>query len=200
MRWTVVIGIAALFAGGLLGGLIGATWRAEPPPAAGNATPRAAVPAGEVSGTGDATLKVALAGLTREVRRLREALDGRSGEERTSVEPAASGEVDERLVSALESLARALSSGRRPGSGASRPAAPLIVPVAPPRRDLLRGLAARESEERSHDHRFLTYQEVLDRFGKPDYVWAGGRWVYEDPDTGENLEFKFEDGLLIAIY
>jgi hypothetical protein len=204
MRWTVVLAVAALFLGGFLGGLIGTMWHADGPPAdrvpTAGATPLAARPASEVR---DGELTVALADLTREVQRLREALDARpAGVARTSVGAGADApaEVTERLLAALESLDRSLSSGRRPGSGAGTQAAPLVLPSGNPRHDLIAELRAiKDDEARSRRHRFLTYQQALDRFGVPDQVYSGGRWIYEDPVTQRETQFTFEDGLLIRI-
>ena len=196
MRWT--IGIAALFLGGLAGGVLGAALFRSAPAEPRSATPAAAPAAGPA--VGDDALALAIRDLRLEIRDLRAALtEPRPDSARTPAGAAPAGPDQERLVAALEALARALSPGARPGSTGTGRSAPLIVPRGPPRHDLLRDVRAMDEEQRGRTYRFLTYQEVLDRFGRPDQVYRGGQWMYEDPDSGDEITFYFEDGLLLNI-
>ena len=56
------------------------------------------------------------------------------------------------------------------------------------------------------DHILWTYQQVLDKYGKPDQVYSGEQgvgWYYEVNHTSGGLvgiTFQFMDGLLVGVY
>jgi hypothetical protein len=149
--------------------------------------------------------------LVQEVRDLRETLMTReSVPERRQVpetknEPAPA--LDELTVQ-LERLVKQLESAAlRPGA-VHTPRIPLQVPPggvgfeSPP---WAPDFGDRESREAwrcqvARDFRFLTYQEVLSRYGNPDYVsYNEGHlyWRYENEETEQDFEFAFVDGFVI---
>ena len=189
---VVAAGVGLMF--GLCGGIAGA-WiaGAQPPAPAPNAALTSSTPP-----LADTALRDALTDLTHEVRALHESLTTRMAEPTRSPALASSTLDLERLVAALESFAR-VASESPPTSGATgRSAAPLILPTRPRDQGRLLELAQTDFETRSRQHRFLTYQQVLDRFGQPDDVYENGLWRYELPDSN-SLLFRFFDGMLIRI-
>lgn len=58
----------------------------------------------------------------------------------------------------------------------------------------------------TRDHILWTYQQVLDKYGKPDQVYSGEQgvgWYYEVNHTSGGLvgiTFQFMDGLLVGVY
>ena len=201
-----VVGIGALFIGALVGGVIGASFAtpvitARPAEATGArpVTPGAAAQTGLPS---DARLLLALDDLATEVGGLREAFEQRaSTPASTRTSPGGGTPELERLAELLEVLATSLKTLPRAGTGPGFQGAPLVVPRGEPRRDRLADVAELPQEDRSRDLRFLTYQQVLDRFGHPDEVTQNGVWLYFDPDTEKiSLEFRFHDGLVTNVY
>ena len=51
------------------------------------------------------------------------------------------------------------------------------------------------------DVEFMTYQQVLNQFGRPDEV-SSNTWLYhlETADRDQTITFKFTDGYLTNIY
>lgn len=192
------IAIGALLVGGVVGGVIGSalvTRDAGTGASAGVAHPRAGT---EPEDT--ATLE-ALQTLTDEVRGLRADLAQRAGgpvAERTT--PEGGTPELERLAELLDVLATNLKTRPRAGTSPGFQGTPLLVPQGAPRRDRLADVADLPEEERSRAHRFLTYQQVLDRFGAPDHVTGDGIWVYNDPLTRVEVHFHFQDGLVTNVY
>jgi hypothetical protein len=188
----------ALFLGGLFGGVLGsALFRAPAAPASG-ASP------GDGAPRSDEGLRAAIEALTVEVRRanvvapvdddLRAPVDGEG------TVPA--GEQDfGAVVAALDRLTQALGQARGGVAGGGIGISPLVVPGPGSRGDALARLVGRSAEELAVEHRFLTYQQVLDRFGRPDEV-SNGSWLYRtgSGDQREVFTFQFVDGYLMNIW
>ena len=208
---TVVVGIGALAVGGLLGGVIGAFLGlrlAGPAPEAWPLIPSQAedptvAPRGRDGQAArpddsEAGLLRAIDELTAEVRGLRAAF-----EQPTSARTSPEGGTPEleRLAELLEVLTTSLKTQPRAGTGPGYQGSPLVVPRGEPRRDRIADVAELPQEARSRDLRFLTYQQVLDRFGHPDEVTQNGVWLYFDPATEKiSVEFRFVNGLVTNVY
>jgi hypothetical protein len=198
----IALGTGALFLGGLLGGIVVAWMVSRSVPAGGS-----------VAGTsvGQAELAGVLRELVDEVARLGrvETLVRASEREPAAGEPPGTslggGDEAARVVAALDRLTEALASApARAATGAGGGNAPLVMPPAGSRKDALAALVGREWDQLSREHRFWTFQQVLDRYGPPDEVTNGGQWLYHYPDNKgasyQTFSFQFADGYLTNIY
>jgi len=193
------LGVGALFVGGLLGGLLGSALfsRDATPGPVGSASERVVV-------ASDPQLREAIEALTRELRRAGVATPA-DGERRAPANgegtaPAAQQDFGA-VIASLDRLTQALGQARGGAGGGGIGISPLVLPSAGSRADALAGLAGRSAEDLSREYRFLTYQQVLDRFGRPDEVSANS-WLYRF-GSGEALQvftFKFSDGYLTNLY
>jgi hypothetical protein len=105
------------------------------------------------------------------------------------------------VVASLDRLTQALGQARGGVAGGGIGISPLVVPPPGSRKDALARMVGLTTEELALEHRFLTYQQVLDRFGRPDAVSADS-WFYQlgsGPDL-KDFTFKFTDGYLMNIY
>jgi hypothetical protein len=193
----VLLGLVTLFLGGVVGGVLGSALIARPAPSQGAATP----------GTGpqgsDAALVGAIGELVDEVRRIRNA-PAPTGEpsERRPVEDGSAPDLDEdRVVAALDRLTQALQASQGRVSGGGVGITPLVLPAPGSRLAALEALAGRDWEENSREYRFWTFQQVLDRFGRPDEV-SDDRWIYFLRSGGDEtvFTFQFSQGFLMNIY
>jgi hypothetical protein len=187
----------ALFLGGLFGGVLGsALFRAPAAPASG-ASP------GDGAPRSDEGLRAAIEALTVEVRRanvvapvdddLRAPVDGEG------TAPAVEQDFGA-VVAALDRLTQALGQARGGVAGGGIGISPLVVPGPGSRKDALARLVGRSPDELGLEYRFMTYQQVLDRFGRPDSVSADS-WHYElgDPEQTD-FTFQFVDGYLMNLW
>jgi len=199
----VALGTGALFLGGLLGGIVGAWMVSRSVPVGGGAA--------QASPGESAELARVLRELVDEVARLGRAEPLVRGSERAPAirepggAPLADADAAERVVAALDRLTEALASApARAATGAGGGNAPLVMPPAGSRKDALAALVGREWDELSREHRFWTFQQVLDRFGPPHEVTTGGQWLYYYPDAkspnAHHFTFHFSDGYLANIY
>ena len=206
---TAGIAIGALFIGALVGGVLGtalgrpvidsltgASAPVQSPPPGGRAEGAARPGSLGAGGDGAASL-LALGDLTAEVRGMREDLNDEPSR-RTS--PEGGTPELERLAELLDLLASNLKNSPRAGTSPGYQGAPLVTRAGEPNRNRLADLADTPEEERSAPIRFLTYQQVLDRFGTPDQVSNEGVWMFEDPLSRVELYFFFKDGLLMNVY
>lgn len=203
---TAVVGIGALFIGALVGGVVGAAFGrpvldglsgGEAPSTVGAAETGAGVAARPGGPADGAELLRALGALTEEVRGMRTDLEARSGE-RTA--PGGGTPELERLAELLDVLATNLKNSARPGTAPGYQGAPLLLPPGEPHRNRLADLGDLPEDERGKANRFLTYQQVLDRFGAPDHVTRDGIWLYVDPLSDVEIQFHFKDGLVTNVY
>lgn len=189
---VVAAGIGLVF--GLCGGVAGALIV--------GVQPSAPVPSASFTSTAtppqDPALRDVLTDLTREVRTLHESLTTRLAEPTRSPALASAMPDVDRLVAALEAFAKNANASPATASTSGRNAPALILPTRPRDERLLRELVQTEYVVRSRQYRFLTYQQVLDRFGRPDEVQSDGSWYYDLSESGE-LNFKFFDGMLVNI-
>jgi len=213
------VGIGALFAGAVLGAVLGvrlgprfggpAGARGPGAPGAegaagadGATSADAATPEGPAAArpqpadAGSALVR-ALGELTGEVHQLREELRTRPAG-RSPVDGGS--EEQDRLVHLLDVLTSNLETATRTGTGPGYHGSPLLLPTGEALRNRLADEADLSEQERSRNNRFLTYQQVLDRYGPPDQVSDAGIWIYKDPLTGVELNFHFKDGLVTNVY
>jgi hypothetical protein len=198
-----------LFAGGACAGVIGSILIA---PAPARDAARAANP-NEISD--------ALARLADEVSHLNERLarapdatasaPAREAAAAGAGAPGASSRSEEEMLVLLRRLSAALAA---PSPGVSPGSVALAVPESPSPQERaalgarFKGLGASRDEreaEITRSHVLLTYQQILDRYGRPDDVSAfqgGMTWTYKlskDEDGGETLVwFDFADGIVVG--
>lgn len=192
------LGAGALFLGGLIGGWIGSAMFRAPTAPASAASP------GDGAPRSDDALRAAIEALTAEMRRaslvtpvddgLREPVNGEGA-------PPAAAQDFGAVVAALDRLTQALGQARGGVAGGGIGISPLVVPGPGSRKDALARLVGRSAEELALEHRFLTYQQVLDRFGRPDEVSADS-WSYRLDSGAESNDFTFVfvDGYLMNIW
>ena len=193
----LALGTAALFVGGLLGGLLGSALFAS------RSTPTGGVGVAErVLTTTDESLSAAIEALTRELR-VRDVPAVVDGGEREVVRadgttaPTDFGEV----VAAMDRLTRALERSPAGGATGGVGVTPLVLPGPGNRPDQLAQLVGRDWQELSREYRLWTYQQVLDRFGRPDEI-SSGAWLYRlvQGGQGHTFTFNFQDGYLTNVY
>ena len=191
--------LAVLFGGGIVGGLLGAMLMARPqePPAsqpAGPSSPATAL---------DPELAHAIGELAAEVRDLRQTRGDPSARER---KPA--GETDgapaqdpDRLVTALDRLSLALEQAQGRAAPGGIGITPLVLPPLGSKSGAVDALVGRDWEEISREYRFWTFQQVLDRFGRPDMI-DDERWIYRSlgGESEAIFTFQFSQGYLMNIY
>jgi hypothetical protein len=193
------LGVGALFVGGLLGGLLGSALFAR------GGAPGGGAPAGErVVVESDPQLRAAIEALTRELRLRAADAPVTVGGAREAVREANGAPAGDfgALAAALDRLTQDLEQARGGVAGGGIGVTPLVLPPPGHRAANLRALLAMDDEEASRQFRLWTYQQVLDRFGRPDYIHEGGRWTYVLPEGNGNSEFtfRFTDGFLSGIY
>lgn len=192
------LALVALLLGGLAGGLLGSLL-AQPAPA-----PAIAPASSGASAPLDPALARAIQELAREVRLLGSSSAAAAPEPgRTPVggEPAESHDSGD-LIAALDRLTRALQASQSRASPGGIGITPLILPAGGKRLDALATLARRDWEVNSREHRFWTYQQVLDRYGPPDEVTGDGKWLYTLAlaEGERSLTFVFVDGYVANVY
>jgi len=193
-----LFGLVALFFGGVVGGVVGSILVARPSTAGGDA---AATPGASAEGVDPALVRT-IEELVDEVRRLRTAPESRTPPERRPVAGEGKPELDEeRIVAALDRLTLALQVAQGRASPGGIGITPLVLPAPGSRRGALEELLGRDWEEISREYRFWTFQQVLDRFGRPDEV-SDDRWLYLVPhgEGEEVFTFQFSQGYLMNIY
>jgi len=142
--------------------------------------------------------------LALELQQLREQIAGSSA--RVPVGgPLGSTESIEMRLAAIENLVkgRMLIFDRTISRGSS-----LRLPSGEPDRAALMALQQQEELEGGSDqvvqaHRMWTYQQVLDRYGRPDEVSSHEdylEWIYHIPETGDNFDFHFVDGMCVLAH
>lgn len=192
------LGLGALFVGGLLGGLLGTVFFAR------GSVPEGAGATGErVEVQSDPRLLAAIEELTRELRVRAADAPAAGGGAREAVragENAPAGDFGA-LAAALDRLTQALEQARGGAAGGGIGITPLVVPRGGARTEALARLAGRSAEDLAGELRFLTYQQVLDRFGAPTNVTADG-WYYTlgAGDAAVTFTFQFRDGFLINVW
>jgi hypothetical protein len=187
--------------GGLAGALLTGWIRASEP----RSEPLAARPAASPDppaaepGRDGAAVELLLSTLIEEVQALRTSL----GPGRQS---AGDGELtgSQDLVAAIEELTAALrraSSGEAGSLALGRGLTTIDWPEGAARVDLLLELERiQDEQQRVRPFLLWNYQQILDHFGPPSFIYDEERWVYEVPATEELVEFHFQQGLLIHIY
>ena len=191
-------GLGALFVGGLLGGALASLFlRPDAPVPLAGLEPAAAA-------RDDSAIVRALEVLTEEVRHLQVRRETSAPADRAPVgptHPANGGSVD--LLAAIDRLSQALARAPARIAGASEKP-PLVAPAGSGyRQSLANAMEGRDCEELSRELRFLTYQQVLERFGAPDEARNDGSFGYVVQGAGgEEVEvtFKFVDGYLFNVY
>ena len=194
----ILFGLVTLFLGGVVGGVLGSALigRAAVQPGPAAATPLTA-PTGA-----DPELVQAIEQLVDEVRRARNAPVEVGASERRPVGGASPPALDEdRVVAALDRLTLALQAAQGRATPGGIGITPLVLPPPGSHRGALEALIGRDWEEISREYRFWTFQQVLDRFGRPDEV-SDDRWLYFVPhgDDEEIYTFQFSQGYLMNIY
>lgn len=192
----LVLQLAALFGGGLVGGLLAGTLISKPTP---NQLSQPASP----PAASDQELARAIAELAAEVRELRQVpSDAAASERRPAVEPDGTAPQEgDRLVTALDRLSLALEQAQGRAAPGGIGITPLVLPALGSKSGALDALFGRDWEEMSREYRFWTFQQVLDRFGRPDLI-ENDRWVYrlEGGDREATFTFHFSQGYLMNIY
>ena len=108
----------------------------------------------------------------------------------------------ERTLRDLVGKLDALQSGTAGWVSAQPPLA--LQAAKPPVVAVLEAVRARSLAERTRDHAMWTFQEVLDRYGRPDGVDLYGgepptiRWTYNLPEN-RLLRFKFFQGYVLWV-
>jgi hypothetical protein len=161
-------------------------------------------PAPVVASSGDRKDFVdAVDALRQELVRSREKLDGLAGT------PAASERVDASAASNVHAkdiatelhavtaeLAQAVEALRDAARRSGGDRAPLIAPASTPDSHLLDEIRGQPFVERNKTYLLWTYQQVMDRFGRPDLIgsWSNGlSWWYRG-NSGKTVYFDFSDG------
>lgn len=120
--------------------------------------------------------------------------------------PAKTGEA--RIVELLERISAALATGSGPvRSGGAAPPRITVPPLGDAqRRELLGTYAANsvDTDAASRDFFFMSYQNILDRFGRPDRIseWHGGQqWSYiiKNDEREDEFYFRFLEGFVVSI-
>jgi hypothetical protein len=196
----VLLGLAALFLGGLTGGVLGSMLlgkaRAERAPQ--TASPD---PANEAT---ERELARAIEELALRIRALGEpSTDDNPLSDRQPVSDPTTDDAsaEERLAAALDRLSTALELAQGRAAPGGIGITPLVLPPMGSKLAALEALAGRDWEEVSREYRFWTFQQVLDRFGRPDRI-EQDRWIYE-LDLGDGVKafsFQFSQGYLTNIY
>jgi hypothetical protein len=85
----------------------------------------------------------------------------------------------------------------------------LRVPQGEPDRAAILALQLeRENEDGGEEkvtraHRLWTFQQVLDRYGRPDEITPHEdyiEWIYYLPEHGDNFDFHFVDGMCVIAH
>ena len=152
---------------------------------------------GELIGPGDGALAL-------EVQQLRDQIAG-AGARVPVGGPLGSAEAIEMRLAAIENLVkgRMLIFDRTISRGSA-----LRLPPGEPDRAALMALQQQEELENGSEqvvaaHRMWTYQQVLDRYGRPDEVSSHEdylEWIYHIPETGDNFDFHFVDGMCVLAH
>jgi hypothetical protein len=196
---VALLGLGVLFLGGLTGGLLGTALLGKTP---SERTPEAARPDAASDGS-ERDLARAIDELAQRVRALGETPAEQPRDDRQPVaEPdATDGSAENRLSAALDRLSTALELAQGRASPGGIGITPLALPPPGSKLGALDTLAGRGWEEISREYRFLTFQQVLDRFGRPDRV-ENDSWIYllQNGDGEKSFTFKFSQGYLMNIY
>ncbi|TAH38005.1 MAG: hypothetical protein EYC70_05110 [Planctomycetota bacterium] len=191
-RSPVLLYAGCLALGGVAGGVLGQALLAparQPPP----------VPAPAVAATRSAEELELLQRLAAAMDRLAAALAAAPAERRDFNPPA---DPAPELALVLQEL-RALARGSMTRAGAPEAPLPVFNTSLEPDRAALAPLYEQDYDARYRAHRYWTTDQVLDRYGVPDYMLpqdAGVlRWAYEDPVTENWMEFDFYQGIVIRV-
>jgi len=202
-----LVSLSAAFLAGAAGGFLGSQLWLQGPRGGAEGSPR-----GDRESA--AELNESMRQLTAELRRLADrparAADGASPtstvrESAAAPAPGLNPNKDE-ILAAIDRLTIAIG-----GSGASHATSstPLVATTPPQLKKLTEiseALDHGDSEAVSPPYFFLTYQQVLDRFGKPTGIFAHDghvRWEYSIPNPGSEdhrtVTFDFIDGFVIRV-
>jgi hypothetical protein len=211
VRSATPIVLAGAFAAGAAGGFLASLLWLQP--SRGAAEPAAR--GGEREAPGD--LKEAVARLESTVRLLADRLD------RAVAAPASQGNARERAVAgggaanpnkdeilaAIDRLAAAISGPGAPGARAPG-APPLALSPQLSQKKLAETLASfdatNDRQAVTDEHLFLTYQQILDRYGRPSRAMpfnSGVLWEYEIKNTEGSVTgtigISFYDGMVLEV-
>jgi hypothetical protein len=194
----VLLGVATLFLGGLAGGMLGTTFLARTP---SEQTPQTASP-NAAPGESSRELARAIESLAARIQALGERPAETARNDRQPIaDPASPALQEDRVVAALDRLSSALelSQGRAAPGGIG--ITPLVLPPPGSKRVALEALVGRGWEDLSREFRFLTFQQVLDQFGRPDLV-ENESWVYllDGGDAEKSFRFQFAQGYVMNVF
>lgn len=194
LSWPVAVatGIGAFL--GIVTGLLIAGPQSEP----GQTEPTVLPPAAETTGADHGT---ALPELTSELRNLSQRIDVLvevfSSNPRQPVPVIEDSAVADRLEGIASRLEHLSHSAVRP----ARMATSLALPPLGSRPNPLPTLTDDNLEEFTKSHVLMSYQDVLDKYGRPDMVWPTNNslnWNYQCEDESWLL-FTFQEGMLVRI-
>lgn len=199
LPWIAFGILLALLCG--VAGAVATHWLASPGPSASAAEPRAA--------NADPALAAALAELARELGALRidmknGALDGEGNGERTATDAATPLPAD-KLEALLLRVANALERSSGVASAQSFEAELALRPTgaqAPGTLAALQVAMAYDYDRLLLEHKFWSYQRLLQRYGTPDRITADGptcTFVYEVEERQE-VGFKLYSGIVIDVW
>ena len=101
-----------------------------------------------------------------------------------------------------ERPARREAAASAPSPGAR--ALALDGAALPKQSEALVPLMSQNEEDRSRAHWFLTYQQVLARYGRPDSMDVSPEgtlvWIYNEAHTRGQLGFTFFDGFVVRVW
>ncbi|MHC5210726.1 MAG: hypothetical protein ACYTG2_08410 [Planctomycetota bacterium] len=109
------------------------------------------------------------------------------------------------LVASVEQLVRAVrAQAGRPGGGwlPGLPVPLLSLPSTPPPPERLAAVAESDTDLMRDRHLFWSYQQLLDTYGRPQYISIGEgnvTWQYEAPD-GNTIGFQIFDGMVMDFW
>ena len=107
---------------------------------------------------------------------------------------------DADLAALVARLDRLLAEPPRLGA----PAVPaLVIPDPAATEAARRALISAAAEELTPDLSLLSYQQIVERYGRPTRISGGDgpvSWFYDDAATGETRQLMFVDGLVSACY
>ena len=147
-----------------------------------------------------------LGGLAAEIRRLRQSIEvlaAREGADAASAERVPIDKNGEPLSSLQESISTLVARIESLSGGGGVPTSSLRVPPQGVRPQPLPWPETDTHEEGlQRTHQLMTYQDILDRYGQPDGVYAGeagANWKYKLRDD-DYVWFQFQDGLVYGVY